>query len=535
MEEKTNLNNYTAEDIESAILNAVDNNGVLYDQWHLSHLKPLQFYYEANSFAPVWSDTALFLSHSKHFMRYLDTCISDGLLKNEYHYSDLNQLVETLSTDSIKMKDAVLWAKTDILFTDAFMHVIADLKQGRLVDDSLLYKNLPDRWPTFFQQQLTKYVAPNRPDTFFRSLQPKWNGYGLLKDKIADFYKRMDTASFTYVHFPFEKENTEDSLEFISSLTERLNQDATLKLALPEQPDSATLSEAIIKYQKRHGLEPDGKVGKQVIQRLNLTDKVKLKRLFITLDRYKLMPDSIPDVYIWVNIPSFNLQAWQGDSIAVTSRVVCGKPVTPTPIISSEVYDMVTYPTWTVPASIIKKEMLPGLKKSSGYLSRKGLDLYNNKGEKVDPHSVDWSKYKKGIPYQIKQGSGDNNALGVIKFNFRNPHDVYLHDTNQRNFFKNSNRALSHGCVRVQEWLPLAQYLIRNDSLALALNGDSLNYTPDSVSNWIEAKKKQRIPLKKRVPIFINYFSCAAIDDQLVFYTDIYEEDKKLMEKYFSN
>jgi murein L,D-transpeptidase YcbB/YkuD len=304
---------------------------------------------------------------------------------------------------------------------------------------------------------------------------------------------------------------------------------------LDPQPDTTLLKEAILQYQRLHGLEPDGKVGKQFIQSINLTDRVKLKRLLITLDRYKLLPDSTPPQYVWVNIPAFQLEAWMGDSLAVASKIVFGKPITPTPIITSEIYDMVTYPTWTVPASIIKKEMLPGLKKSSGYLSKKGLELYNHKGEKIDPSTVNWSKYKKGIPYQIKQGSGDNNALGVIKFNFKNPHDVYLHDTNQRHFFKNSMRALSHGCVRVQNWLSLAEYLVRNDSISMALKGDSLTYAPDSVSSWIAAKKKQRIPLKSRVPIFINYFSCAVVDDQLVFYNDVYDEDGKLIEKYFNN
>ncbi|RYF87803.1 MAG: murein L,D-transpeptidase, partial [Chitinophagaceae bacterium] len=156
-----------------------------------------------------------------------------------------------------------------------------------------------------------------------------------------------------------------------------------------------------------------------------------------------------------------------------------------------------------------------------------------SKGDPVDPYSVNWAKYKKGIPYLVRQSSGDNNALGVIKFNFPNSHAVYLHDTNQRYLFKNKDRSLSHGCVRVQDWEKLAFYIVRNDSLHSILP-DSMKLKTDSITAWISRKEKHTMAIKKKFPVFIRYFGCEAGKEAIKFYDDIYGEDKKLRDKYFA-
>ena len=266
---------------------------------------------------------------------------------------------------------------------------------------------------------------------------------------------------------------------------------------------------------------------------MNLTDLEKFNRIAITLDRYKQLPAKMPKQYVWVNLPAYKLKVWDADTIAFESKIICGKTTTPTPYITSAISDIIIYPTWTIPASIVKKDIIPGMKKNPGYLARKGFHLINNKGETVDPSVVNWSKYTKGIPYNVMQGSGDDNALGVIKFNFNNPFSVYLHDTNQRYLFKNSSRSLSHGCVRVQEWQKLAFYLVRNDSM-LARHPDSLHYNTDSISHWIALKEKHRIDLKNHVSLFIRYFGCELVNGNIKFYDDIYNDDKEMREKYFS-
>jgi len=174
------------------------------------------------------------------------------------------------------------------------------------------------------------------------------------------------------------------------------------------------------------------------------------------------------------------------------------------------------------------------LKNNPGYLASKGFSLVDSHGETVNPYTVNWSKYTKAIPWKIVQGSGDDNALGIFKFNFNNPYSVYLHDTNQRYLFQNSQRALSHGCVRVQKWEALAFYIAQNDSLATK-EGEQLSYNTDSIKTWIANKARKTIMVKKRLPLFIEYFTCEAKNNKIVFYNDIYNEDKALEQKYFAN
>jgi murein L,D-transpeptidase YcbB/YkuD len=148
----------------------------------------------------------------------------------------------------------------------------------------------------------------------------------------------------------------------------------------------------------------------------------------------------------------------------------------------------------------------------------------------VDPYTIDWSKFRESIPYNVVQGSGDENALGVMKFNFPNKFSVYLHDTNQRYLFSKSSRALSHGCVRVQAWQELSNFILKNDSLYSEKAVPS-----DSVSTWLALKEKHVIPVRKKIPLFIRYLSCEAKDDTVVFYEDVYGEDRRIREKIFSD
>jgi murein L,D-transpeptidase YcbB/YkuD len=215
------------------------------------------------------------------------------------------------------------------------------------------------------------------------------------------------------------------------------------------------------------------------------------------------------------------------------SKIICGKPNTRTPLLTSEISTLITYPQWTVPASIIEKEILPGVKRDSDYFAKKGFSLVDKEGEEVDPHTVEWWRYKKGIPYKVVQGSGDENALGVLKFSFPNKYAVYLHDTNQRYLFAKSSRSLSHGCVRVQNWEKLAYSMVRYD------NKESLEKRPssteDSLTTWLKRKEKHSIIVRNRLPVYIRYFTCEADNTgKLLFYDDMYGEDKLLRDRYFA-
>lgn len=494
--------------------------------------KVVNQYYQKNNEEPTWSDNGKFNKLGKNLLSYLDTAIRDGLLKEQYHYKALEQIDSVFTKDSTQKLNPAIWAKADFLLTDAYFHILSDLKQGRLVSDSASWKNDVAKFDTYFIKCLQNLKEGNQFSKIIDSIQPKLLGYVELKKGIQSFFDSMSKQTFTFVEYPYDKTIKADSLTFFRQLQKRLGEEGYLHYERNNLLDSVALSKVIIQYQTKKGLEVDGKIGGSVVNCLNLTDEVRLKRVLITLDRYKLLTDVLPSRYLWVNLPAYKFQLWDKGRLVVTSKIICGKPGTPTPLLSAEINEMVIYPTWTVPSSIVSNEMLPGLRRSSGYLSRRGLALYNDDGKRIDPSSVNWGKYRSGIPYRIVQSSGNSNALGVMKFNFENPYSVYLHDTNQRGLFNNSYRALSHGCVRVENWRGLANYIAATDSATFSRN-DSSRYNIDSISNWLEDKANRRIRVKNKLQLYIKYFTCEGENGKIIFHDDIYGEDRKLLQQYF--
>ncbi len=518
----------------TAYFNSDNNENMLMtDSFKPVFLEVLKYYYKQNEYSPLWSHAEKWNPQADEFFVYLERAAEDGLYKEDYHFATIDSLKKILNSDSVKRMDARLWTSAEILYSDAFMHIIQDLKQGRLQHDSLAWRNNAEKYPVFFAAVLNRFKKGEPLDSLTRSLQPSLSGYWSLKNAVKGFMDSMDNKKYTYVSFPYKATIKKDSIDFVYKIKLRLSESGISSKT--NNTDSLQLSLMIRKFQQQNNIKEDGKISTSLIRLMNSTDVEKFNRIAITLDRYKELPEKMPERYILVNLPAFILELWDTDTIALTSKIICGKPITSTPLITSEISDLVIYPTWTVPTSIIKKELLPGLKRSSNYLAKKGLKLLDNKGNQVDPSLINWSRYSSGIPYKVQQGSGDDNALGVIKFNFENPYSVYLHDTNQRYLFKNSFRALSHGCVRVQEWKKMAFHIIRNDSLQVAIKGDTLKYNTDSVINWIAKKERHRIEVKYKIPLFIRYFGCEGIKGAIKFYDDIYGEDKKIKEAYFSN
>ncbi|MGG9964435.1 L,D-transpeptidase family protein [Ferruginibacter sp. SUN106] len=522
-----------SENIRAVLEFALGNDGKVDDSIRLHLATITSDFYAAEEYQPVWSSKENWQPLADTLFQFITNAEQNGLFPKDYHLKNLKALKNKLDTDSLKRMDAALWTRADLMFTDAFMRIIKDLKHGRLNPDSITINKDSLKVNEFFINNLNTLLDKKQFTGLLNSLQPTNKGYWELKNGIKRFLDSMDRRTYTYVTYPYKKGDAKDSLFFIKTLQKRLNESGAISFT-NKLPDSTELNNAIQKYQKQKGIKADGKISSAIIKMMNTSDAERFKRIAITLDRYKQLPEKMPEKYIWVNLPGYYLWVIDHDTIALESKVICGKPDTRTPLLNSEITDMVTYPTWTVPTSIIAKQYLPKLKSNPGYLAKLGLRLVNNKGETIDAGSVNWSKYSKGIPYKVMQNSGDNNALGIFKFNFNNPYAVYLHDTNQRYLFKNASRALSHGCVRVQEWEQLAFYIARNDSMSIT-NPETLNYNTDSIKNWIAGKERHRIDVKNRIPIYIRYFSCEGKEGKIKFYDDIYGEDKVLREKYFAD
>lgn len=487
----------------------------------------VQYFYDQVKNDANWSREAQWTVAADSLINFIQNVRLYGLFPEDYHFHNIEFIKEKFKTDTMARKDVVLWSKADVLLTDAAMQIIKDVKLGRLQKDSVTLRPDSALSNEFYEQQLKKITQFNSVTAVVDSLEPSIKGYHELKAGIKNFLDSATFKDYTYVPYPVY-----DSANFRPSLQKRLFEENLLDSSYG-YIDSIELSRAIKKYQQKRKLKVDGKAGNETIRSLNLTDKDKFTRIALSLDKYKMLPPKMPAKYVWVNLAGYYLQLWENDTIKIYSKVVVGKPLTRSPQLTSSISEMITYPQWSVPQSIIVKEFLPELRKDPGYLERKGFSLLNDSNLEVDPYFIDWSKYKKGIPYKIVQGSGDDNALGIMKFNFPNKYAVYLHDTNQRYLFSQSSRALSHGCVRVQEWVKLTNYIIQNDSLYIQSLGKGSFTRTDSVVQWLSRKEKHFIPVKNKIPLFIRYFTAEGKDGKLLFYDDIYDEDHRLRERYF--
>lgn len=509
--------------IRSYIIDSAKSNSITLDQSSL-----VQQIYEKNNYIPFWSKEQKWLPLGDSLYNLIADARLLGLFPEDYHAKELSGIRTAFLNDSTatkERKNALLWSKADVLFTDAFLRIIKDVKLGRLPQDSITLRKDSVLTDEFYKERFAIAQHSNSLTLVISSLEPGEPGYRLLKSGIKKFLDNADFRSVT------EVPRSGSGPAYKKALQRRLYECGFLA-SDSVLPDSLAIAEAVKKFQLKNGIAVDGKVGSTTLRMLNLSDREKFIRIAISMDKYKMLPEQMPAKYIWVNLPGYKLQLLQNDTAIITSKIICGKPLTSTPQLTSAISEIITFPQWTIPTSIIVKEILPAMKKNPNYLDKKGYSLINGKGDEVDPYSVDWAKYSKGIPYRVVQGSGDDNALGILKFNFSNKYSVYLHDTNQRYLFGLDNRSLSHGCVRVQEWQQLANYIVRNDSPAASGKGSS---KIDSLHTWLRKKEKHSMPVHNRVPLFIRYITCEGINGNIVFYDDIYGEDKLLGQKYFAN
>ena len=516
-------------DLIEKIISAGNDNRKSGDTVILSQPRIAAQLYKKYDFTPAWCSKEEWLPSGDSLYHFIETAQRYGLFPEDYHLKEIAAIRTKIFNDTAAIndrKDPLLWAKADVMLTDAFIQIIKDVKLGRLPQDSITLRKDSVLSDEFYQQQFTELQQSGSLTQIIQSLEPKHKGYQLLKQGIQNFLDSADYRQFTIVPYPVT-----DSMKFKKTMQKRLYEGNFIAFD-SVAADSSQLANAIKLFQKKKGIAVDGRAGEGTIRMLNVNDREKFIRIAITMDKYKMLPEKMPSKYIWVNTSANYLKLIEGDSVRLFSKTICGKPKTRTPLLTSNITELITYPQWVPPSSIIVKEILPAVKRNPGYLSRKGFSLLDSKGNEVDPYSVNWSKYSKAIPYRVVQGSGDANALGIMKFVFSNKYSVYLHDTNQRYLFASAMRSLSHGCVRVQEWEKLVLYIIKNDSL----NAVGNSYTKiDSLRTWLQKKQKKSIPVRNKIPVYIRYFTCEGQKGGIVFYDDIYNEDKFLREKYFGS
>lgn len=251
--------------------------------------------------------------------------------------------------------------------------------------------------------------------------------------------------------------------------------------------------------------------------------KEYFRRVAVNLDRWRSEP-ILDSEYIFINIPAFQLQVFRQGQVVASHRIIVGKPSSPTPTLSSRITYFTASPEWNVPQSIAVNEMLPQLKRNPGYLSKNNLQLYDRHNNLVDVSQVNWASVTaKNFAYIIRQSAGCDNALGNIVFRFDNPYSVYLHDTPNRSLFARSFRALSHGCIRLEHPLLLAQLLLERD-------GDWTSMK--LVNEAIAQGSKRDFRLKRPLPIHVRYATVTSEGEALAFQKDLYRLDEPLLKAF---
>jgi murein L,D-transpeptidase YcbB/YkuD len=515
------MDQHVGEDLKTVLQKVADNHDKLNDSTTLNYRALEDSLYAANGYVAVWSDKEQWKRQADSLFAFIANSKEYGLFPTDYHYYTLQFYQRILLEDTNARKNAALWTRADLLLTDAFFRLAKDLRRGRLDFDSVTLRKdtvLPD---SILTGSLAAALQTNSISSTLHELEPKLAGYDSVKAYLHDFLIAARFKKLTWLDYPYK-----DSAVFYLGLLHRLQESGYIDSA-QTTVDTAVMRLAIRSYQTTNKLRVTGKPTQEMVDMMDYSgDWEKFKRIAITLDRYKLLPDSLPKIYVWVNLPSFNLQVVDSDSVALNSKVIVGAPKTRTPLLTSEISNFVTYPQWNVPTSIIFHEMLPAIKRNVAYLAKQNLIVVDDNDSVRDPTTINWRRLNKNnFPYQIKQREGDDNSLGVMKFNFKNKYDVYLHDTNVRWMFDKMFRALSHGCVRVKEWRKLSDFLIRNDTI---------KYHPDTLKAWITRQEKHTVWGFQKVPIYIRYFTVEGKKGKLQFLEDIYGEDKALRNRYFA-
>lgn len=357
----------------------------------------------------------------------------------------------------------------------------------------------------------------------FESTEPKSYHYGQLKQKLIEYLELQTKGEWQPI--PYSKTikvgKSDESIPLIrkrlallGEYHKRCEEESTLY--------DTCLEASLISFQKHHGLESDGVIGKQTIETLNIPLQERIQKIRLNLDRIKWLIPRCTTRHIIVNIPDFRLSIEDSSVLDRQMKVITGKRKNPTPVFSDIVETVVLNPNWNVPKSIIQKEMIPKLLRNPNAMRREGINIYTGWGRdarQISGGSVNWANYRytKNLPFRFVQPPGYDNALGKVKFLFPNRFTVYMHDTPTKSLFNRTSRAFSHGCIRLEQPLEMLRFFA----------GLNANIDYNKALKKLEGKRNEHIPLQVQVPVDIVYLT-AFVDynGNLQFRPDVYLYDR---------
>ncbi len=270
---------------------------------------------------------------------------------------------------------------------------------------------------------------------------------------------------------------------------------------------------AVLRFQLRHGQPGDGIVGAATIDAMNVPAETRLRQLQTNLERIRAM-GAPTERYIMVNVPGAQIEVVENGQVVSRHTAVVGKVDRQTPLLSSRIHEINFNPFWTVPASIIKRDLIPKMQKEPDYLTKNGIRIFRQTGEEIPPETVDWNS-DEATNYMFRQDPGDQNSLGFMKLNFHNPHQVYLHDTPANGLFGSDYRFESSGCVRVHTGRELVSWVLRD-------NG----YDQAMVDQTVRGGERLDVQVTSPPALFTVYFTAWTTGEGVIhFRDDIYNLD----------
>ncbi|MBD3288323.1 L,D-transpeptidase family protein [candidate division KSB1 bacterium] len=487
----------------------------------------LPHFYEQRVFEPAWSDQSGALPVALDLLQALKRADDEGLKQEDYHFAKIQSILRELNTNAkINSEfDSGIAVNFDLLCTDAFLIYGAHLIAGRIHPETIDPQWRANLREVDLAALLQRALDSNEIDRALKSLLPPQNGYRLLKKAYQKYRAIKENGGWTLIE-KGDPLKIGDSNQRVYAVRQRLRLTSDLGMESAETDSlfDENLNRAVQIFQMRHGLDASGTVDAATLQELNVPVSKRLVQIRVNLERWRWLPQDLGERHILVNIANFALDCIDEGRSELNMRVIVGKQYRKTPVFSDKITYMVFNPYWHVPNNIAKQDILPLIKKDPEYLTKKKIKVFRSweaNTEEMNPADINWSEVTgENLTFRFRQDPGPENALGRIKFMFPNQFNVYLHDTPTRDLFQKSKRDFSSGCIRVENPIGLALFLLKTDKEW------SIQKIEKELSNMVE----HTIRLPEAVPVHLLYWTAWCDGNGMIqFRKDIYGRDRKLL------